>query len=234
CLTRTGRVGPTQPQARAVVCAHTASEVVPRRQRRPRAHSGRVGRCTGERRMTYPKVDTAHQGLTPAPDFPSLEQAVLAYWEEHGTFARSVEQREAGEDGSNEFVFNDGPPFANGLPHYGHLLTDYVKDVVRRYQTMRGRRLERRFGWSTHCLPAELEAKSQMGIKTKDEILELGIVAFNAKCRDSVLKYTDEWQEYVTRQARWVDFENHYKTMNPQYMESVIWAFKQLHDKGLA
>ncbi|WP_109474526.1 isoleucine--tRNA ligase [Ornithinimicrobium cavernae] len=184
--------------------------------------------------MTYPKVDTAGQGLTASPDFPSLEQAVLAYWEEHGTFAKSVEQREAGEDGSNEFVFNDGPPFANGLPHYGHLLTGYVKDVVPRYQTMRGRRVERRFGWDTHGLPAELEAMSQLGIKTKDEILELGIEEFNAACRSSVLRYTDEWQEYVTRQARWVDFENDYKTLNPGYMESVIWAFKQLYDKGLA
>ncbi|USQ78933.1 isoleucine--tRNA ligase [Ornithinimicrobium faecis] len=183
--------------------------------------------------MTYPKVETG-QGLTPSPDFPSLEQAVLAYWDEHDTFRKSVEQRDPGEDGSNEFVFNDGPPFANGLPHYGHLLTGYVKDVVPRYQSMRGHRVERRFGWDTHGLPAELEAMSQLGIKTKDEILELGIEEFNAKCRDSVLKYTDEWQEYVTRQARWVDFENDYKTLNPNYMESVIWAFKQLHDKGLA
>ena len=184
--------------------------------------------------MTYPKVDTAGAGLTPSPDFPSLEQAVLAYWEENDTFRKSVEQREAGEDGTNEFVFNDGPPFANGLPHYGHLLTGYVKDVVPRYQTMRGRRVERRFGWDTHGLPAELEAMAQLGIKTKDEILELGIEGFNDKCRASVLKYTDEWREYVTRQARWVDFDNDYKTLNVGYMESVIWAFKQLHDKGLA
>ena len=136
-------------------------------------------------------------------------------------------------DGENEFVFYDGPPFANGLPHYGHLLTGYVKDLVPRYQTMRGRRVERRFGWDTHGLPAELEAMSQLGIKTKDEILELGIEEFNAKCRESVLKYTDEWRDYVTRQARWVDFDNDYKTLNPDYMESVIWAFKSLHDKGL-
>ena len=184
--------------------------------------------------MTYPKVDTAHQGLTPSPDFPSLEQAVLAYWEEHGTFQKSIDAREAGENGANEFVFNDGPPFANGLPHYGHLLTGYVKDVVPRYQTMRGRRVERRFGWDTHGLPAELEAMDQLGIKTKEEILELGIEAFNSACRASVLQYTDEWRDYVTRQARWVDFENDYKTLNPEYMESVIWAFKQLYDKGLA
>ena len=98
---------------------------------------------------------------------------------------------------------------------------------------MRGRRVERRFGWDTHGLPAELEAMSQLGIKTKEEILELGIETFNAKCRESVLKYTGEWREYVTRQARWVDFDNDYKTLNPTFMESVIWAFKNLYDKGL-
>ncbi|CAN5881332.1 isoleucine--tRNA ligase [soil metagenome] len=184
--------------------------------------------------MTYPKVDTAAQGLTPSPAFPSMEEAVLAYWAEHDTFVKSVEQRAAGPQGEGEYVFYDGPPFANGLPHYGHLLTGYVKDLVPRYRTMRGERVERRFGWDTHGLPAELEAMSQLGIKTKEEILELGIEAFNAKCRESVLKYTDEWRDYVTRQARWVDFDNDYKTLNPDYMESVIWAFKSLYDKGLA
>src|SRR5690606_8272734 len=211
-----------------------ASEVLPRRLVVLVHSSGRVDATSRSRPMTYPKVDTAKQGLTPSPDFPSLEQAVLAYWEEHDTFVKSVEQRDAGELRSNEFVLIDCQPFANGLPHYGHLLTGYVKDVVPRYQTMRGRRVERRFGWDTHGLPAELEAMSQLSIKTKDEILELGIEAFNAKCRDSVMRYTDEWRDYVTRQARWVDFENDYKTLNVDYMESVIWAFKQLHDKGLA
>jgi isoleucyl-tRNA synthetase len=184
--------------------------------------------------MTYPRATTADTPeVGPSPDFPSLEQAVLRYWEENRTFVRSVEQRDAGPNGENEYVFYDGPPFANGLPHYGHLLTGYVKDVVPRYQTMRGRRVERRFGWDTHGLPAELEAMSQLGIKTKEEILELGIEEFNAACRASVLRYTQEWREYVTRQARWVDFDNDYKTLNPDYMESVIWAFKQLYDKGL-
>ncbi|WP_298747434.1 isoleucine--tRNA ligase [uncultured Serinicoccus sp.] len=183
--------------------------------------------------MAYPQSSTSADALTPSPRFPEIEQAVLAYWREHGTFARSVEQRDPGEGGANEYVFYDGPPFANGLPHYGHLLTGYVKDVVPRYQTMRGKRVERRFGWDTHGLPAELEAMDQLGIKTKDEILGLGIEAFNAKCRESVLKYTDEWQDYVTRQARWVDFEGDYKTLNVDYMESVLWAFKRLYDKGL-
>ena len=139
----------------------------------------------------------------------------------------------AGENGSNEYVFYDGPPFANGLPHYGHLLTGYVKDIVPRIETMRGRRVERRFGWDCHGLPAELETMSQLGLKTKDEILDLGIEQFNAACRKSVLRYTHEWQDYVTRQARWVDFDHDYKTLEPDYMESVLWAFKSLYDKGL-
>ena len=194
--------------------------------------------------MTYPQVTTdaspdepgaepSPRGVPASPRFPEVEERVLAYWEADGTFAASVEQREAGTDGDNEFVFYDGPPFANGLPHYGHLLTGYVKDVVPRYQTMRGRRVERRFGWDTHGLPAELEAMRQLGLKTTDEIHELGIEKFNAACRESVMRYTGEWREYVTRQARWVDFDHDYRTMNPDYMESVMWAFKQLHDKGL-
>ena len=133
-----------------------------------------------------------------------------------------------------EYVFYDGPPFANGLPHYGHLLTGYVKDIVPRYRTMRGYKVERRFGWDTHGLPAELEVQRQLGITDKSQIEEMGIEKFNDACRESVLKYTNEWQAYVTRQARWVDFDNDYKTLDPGYMESVIWAFKQLWDKGLA
>ncbi|MBC2932986.1 isoleucine--tRNA ligase [Nocardioides sp. zg-1228] len=184
--------------------------------------------------MTYPKVSHTDATTVPSsPRFPDIEEAVLAYWESDDTFRASVEQREAGEDGANEFVFYDGPPFANGLPHYGHLLTGYVKDLIPRYQTMRGRKVERRFGWDTHGLPAELEAMRLNGIKTTDEIAELGIEKFNEACRASVMKYTGEWRDYVTRQARWVDFDHDYRTMNPDYMESVIWAFKQLHDKGL-
>jgi isoleucyl-tRNA synthetase len=169
-----------------------------------------------------------------SPDLPALEKDVLAYWAADGTFRASIDQRDAGPDGANEFVFYDGPPFANGLPHYGHLLTGYAKDVVGRYQTQRGHRVERRFGWDTHGLPAELEAERVLGITQKSEIEQMGIAAFNDACRTSVLKYTDEWQDYVTRQARWVDFDDDYKTLDLTYMESVIWAFKQLHDKGLA
>ncbi|ANH38597.1 Isoleucine--tRNA ligase [Nocardioides dokdonensis FR1436] len=184
--------------------------------------------------MTYPKVSTDATGAIPSsPRFPEIEERVLAYWAADGTFEASVEQRDAGEHGENEFVFYDGPPFANGLPHYGHLLTGYVKDLIPRYQTMRGRRVERRFGWDTHGLPAELEAMRLNGIKTTDEIVEMGIDKFNDACRESVMTYTGEWRDYVTRQARWVDFDNDYRTMNPDYMESVMWAFSQLHEKGL-
>jgi isoleucyl-tRNA synthetase len=184
--------------------------------------------------MTYPKASTSGERTVPSsPRFPAIEESVLGYWEQDGTFQASIDAREAGENGANEFVFYDGPPFANGLPHYGHLLTGYVKDLIPRYRTMRGQRVERRFGWDTHGLPAELEAMRLNGIKTTDEIVELGIEKFNEACRQSVLKYTGEWRDYVTRQARWVDFDNDYRTMNPDFMESVMWAFKQLHDKGL-
>ena len=184
----------------------------------------------------YPKVsafEASGYGVSASPKFPKLEEAVLDYWKKDGTFQASIDNREAGPHGDNEFVFYDGPPFANGLPHYGHLLTGYAKDLVARYQTQRGHKVERRFGWDTHGLPAELEAMKQLGMTDKQEILEMGIDNFNDAARASVLKYTNEWEQYVTRQARWVDFENDYKTLNVEYMESVIWAFKRLYDKGL-
>ncbi|MET1053033.1 MAG: isoleucine--tRNA ligase [Mycetocola sp.] len=186
--------------------------------------------------MPYPKShDDSLQsgaafGVTPSPKFPEIEQDVLAFWKNDATFEASVDQRE----GADEWVFYDGPPFANGLPHYGHLLTGYAKDVFPRFQTMRGKQVHRRFGWDTHGLPAELEAERKLGITDKSQIEEMGIAAFNQAARESVLGYTKEWQEYVTRQARWVDFENDYKTLDITFMESVIWAFKQLHTKGLA
>ena len=165
-----------------------------------------------------------------APSFPALEADVLDYWERDDTFRASIARR----DDCPEYVFYDGPPFANGLPHYGHLLTGYVKDIVPRYRTMRGYKVDRRFGWDTHGLPAELEVQRQLGITDKAQIEEMGIEKFNDACRASVLKYTGEWRNYVTRQARWVDFDNDYKTLDIGFMESVIWAFKQLWDKGLA
>ncbi|NKE61240.1 isoleucine--tRNA ligase [Lentzea sp. PSKA42] len=181
--------------------------------------------------MAYPR---AGANEVPAqPSFPNLEQDVLGYWKDDKTFQASIDRTPAGQNGENEFVFYDGPPFANGLPHYGHLLTGYVKDVVPRYQTMRGKHVERRFGWDTHGMPAEYEAEKQLGITQKHEIDELGIEKFNEACRTSVLQYTDQWRDYVTRQARWVDFDNDYKTLDLDYMESVMWAFKALWDKGL-
>ena len=192
----------------------------------------------------YPKATAAPKsagsatsGVSPSVKFPEIEERILKYWEEDGTFQASIDQRSpdrpGGAAGSNEFVFYDGPPFANGLPHYGHLLTGYAKDLVGRYQTQRGKRVERRFGWDTHGLPAELEAMKQLGMTDKTQIEAMGIDKFNDACRASVMKYADEWKNYVTRQARWVDFENDYKTLNVEYMESVLWAFKQLHEKGL-
>ncbi len=170
----------------------------------------------------YPTID-------PKPDLPAIEQRILASWEANNTFTESITQR----DPDNEFVFYDGPPFANGLPHHGHLLTGYVKDVVPRYQAMRGKRVDRRFGWDCHGLPAEMETERELGLSGRAAIQHLGIATFNEHCRSSVLRYTKEWEATVTRQARWVDFENDYKTMDIDYMESVMWAFKQLWDKGL-
>ncbi|WP_410612952.1 isoleucine--tRNA ligase [Amycolatopsis sp. lyj-109] len=182
----------------------------------------------------YPQAQLGDgAGVPSQPSFPALEKQVLAYWESDRTFQASIDARPAGEKGENEYVFYDGPPFANGLPHYGHLLTGYVKDLVPRYQTMKGRKVERRFGWDTHGLPAELEAMRQLGITETSEIEEMGIAKFNAASQESVLRYTDEWRDYVTRQARWVDFDNDYKTLDVTYMESVLWAFKRLWDKGL-
>nr|WP_157441081.1 isoleucine--tRNA ligase [Actinoplanes awajinensis] len=180
----------------------------------------------------YPQHTDA-SGVPASPDLPAVERAVLEFWAQDKTFEASVEQRPAGDDGANEYVFYDGPPFANGLPHYGHLFTGYVKDLVPRYQTMRGKHVERRFGWDTHGMPAEIEAEKQLGLTNKAQIVELGIDKFNEACRTSVLAYTKDWEGYVTRQARWVDFANDYKTLDPSYMESVMWAFKTLHEKGL-
>ena len=179
--------------------------------------------------MSFPR-HLPGSSVDPSPSFPEIEHRVLEDWKAGDTFQKSISQRE----GCDEWVFYDGPPFANGLPHYGHLLTGYAKDVFPRFHTMRGKQVHRRFGWDTHGLPAELEAERQLGITDKSQIEEMGIAAFNQAAKDSVLRYTAEWQEYVTRQARWVDFDNDYKTLDITFMESVIWAFKQLYDKGLA
>ena len=172
-----------------------------------------------------------YPNVNPSPSFPKLEEETLEYWGKDGTFQASIDQRKDAD--APEFVFYDGPPFANGLPHYGHLLTGYAKDMIPRFKTMQGFRVERRFGWDTHGLPAEVEAERQLAISGRPEIEKYGIDKFNEYCRSSVLRYTDQWREYVTRQARWVDFDNDYKTLDKPFTESVLWAFKQLHDKGL-
>ncbi len=174
-----------------------------------------------------------YPSVAPRPDYPAIERAILKRWEDEDTFVASVDQRPPATEGGSQYVFNDGPPFANGLPHYGHLLTGYVKDVIPRFQTMRGNRVERIFGWDCHGLPAEMETEKELQISGRRAISDYGIDKFNQACRTSVLRYTKEWESYVTRQARWVDFDNDYKTMDRDYMESVIWAFKQLWDKGL-
>jgi isoleucyl-tRNA synthetase len=182
-----------------------------------------------ERTVSYPTVE-------PQPNLPAIEEGIQAFWEADRTFEASLDARPVGTAAGlndNEYVFYDGPPFANGLPHYGHLLTGYVKDAVPRYQTMRGKHVDRRFGWDCHGLPAEVEAEKELGISGHPEITAFGIAEFNNVCRTSVLRYTSEWERYVGRQARWVDFANDYKTLDITYMESVMWAFKTLWDKGL-
>ncbi|MFW5661962.1 MAG: class I tRNA ligase family protein, partial [Oceanicaulis sp.] len=166
----------------------------------------------------------------PSPaELPKVDREILEFWKADATFQASIDTRPE----NDQFVFYDGPPFANGLPHYGHLLTGFAKDVIPRYQTMKGKRVERRFGWDTHGLPAELAAEKSLGISGRKAVLDMGIDTFNAAARAEVMKYASEWEDYVTRQARWVDFENDYKTLDISFMESCLWAFKQLWDKGL-
>ena len=160
--------------------------------------------------------------------FPRMEEEILAFWDKDGTFAKSLKKNE----GKERYKFYDGPPFATGLPHYGHLLAGTIKDIVPRYQTMRGKYVERRFGWDTHGLPIEALAQEALGVAGAPEIKRLGVEKFNEKCRSMVLKYVGEWRKTVTRMGRWVDFDNDYKTMDFGFMESVWWVFKQLWDQG--
>lgn len=167
--------------------------------------------------------------VDPKAEFPKQEEEVLKYWNENDTFKKSLSQRE----GSEEFVFYDGPPFATGLPHFGHFIPSTIKDIIPRYQTMRGKHVPRRFGWDCHGLPVENLIEKELGINSKHEIEAYGVAAFNEKCKASVLKYTAEWRKTITRMGRWVDFDDDYKTMSPDYMESIWWVAKSLWDKGL-
>ena len=166
--------------------------------------------------------------LEPKPSFSNIENEVLAFWDKNNIFQKSLDK-----NSDSEYVFYDGPPFANGLPHYGHLLTGFVKDIIPRFHTMLGSKVDRRFGWDCHGLPAEMESEKEIGVSGRAEIIKFGVENFNDHCKQSVMKYTQEWEKSVYRQARWVDFKNDYKTMDISYMESVIWAFKELWKKGL-
>src|SRR5688572_4915718 len=157
------------------------------------------------------------------------EEAMMATWEKEKTFERSVSMRK----GKQLFSFYDGPPFANGKPHWGGLMTSILKDAVPRYKTMRGYYVPRRFGWDCHGLPPEMLAEKELGVSGKKAIQEYGVDKFNNYCRQSVLRFTDVWRHYVRRIGRWVDFEDDYRTMDPEYTESVLWAFKELYNKGL-
>jgi len=165
----------------------------------------------------------------PGQSFPELEKNILTYWKEHKLFERSIAERPT----DKQFTFYDGPPFATGLPHYGHIVASTLKDVVPRYATMRGYRVERRWGWDCHGLPVENLIEKELGLKTKQDIEKIGVAAFNDACKTSVLRYTNEWRATVERLGRWVDMDNDYRTMDPNYMESVWWVFKQLYEKGL-
>lgn len=160
--------------------------------------------------------------------FPKMEEEVLAFWNDNSIFEKSLKKNE----GKERYKFYDGPPFATGLPHYGHLLAGTIKDIVPRYQTMRGKYVERRFGWDTHGLPIEALAQDALGVSGAHEIKKLGIDKFNEQCRAMVLKYVSEWRKTVSRMGRWVDFDNDYKTMNPDFMETIWWVFKQLWNQG--
>jgi len=161
--------------------------------------------------------------------FPDVERRVLDVWEKEKTFETSLKLTR----GKEAFVFYDGPPFATGLPHYGHLLAGTLKDIIPRYRTMKGRYVDRRFGWDCHGLPVENEMEKEFKVSGKRDIEKLGIHLFNEACRSIVLRYTGQWETVVNRMGRWVDFANQYRTMDPPYMESIWWVFRQMWDKGL-
>ncbi len=170
-----------------------------------------------------------YRNVDPKVNFPAMEEEKIRFWEANGIFEKSVSQRE----GAEEFIFYDGPPFATGLPHFGHFVPGTIKDIVPRYKTMRGFKVERRFGWDCHGLPVENLIEKELGLNSKTDIEKFGIANFNEACRSSVLRYVKEWRQIVTRLGRWVDFDHDYKTMDPDYMESIWWVVKSLWDKGL-
>jgi len=176
-----------------------------------------------------PERPSDFRRVEPAVDLRALDAEILELWDRIDAFRRSVERRPV----ESEYTFYDGPPFATGSPHYGHILAGVIKDIVPRYWTMRGRRIERRFGWDTHGLPVEMEVEKQLGISGPRQIAEYGVARFNEACRAMVERTTEEWEEITRRMGRWVDFENDYKTMDLDFMESVWWVFRRLWDEGL-
>ncbi|MFA5991555.1 MAG: isoleucine--tRNA ligase [Candidatus Doudnabacteria bacterium] len=170
-----------------------------------------------------------NQKPSTAPDFNKLEQDILKFWDDNKIFEKSLEATKDKEP----YIFYDGPPFATGLPHYGHILASTIKDAIPRYQTMKGWFVRRRWGWDCHGLPIENIVEQNLKISGKKQIEELGVDRFNKVCRDNVLKFADEWGKTVRRMGRWVDFENSYKTMDTSYQESVWWALQQIWNKGL-
>ena len=170
-----------------------------------------------------------YKAVNPKVDFAEGEQAVLQFWEARDIFKKSI----AARDGREEFVFYDGPPFATGLPHFGHFIPSTIKDIIPRYQTMRGKKVERRFGWDCHGLPVETLIEKELGLNSKSDIEAYGIARFNEACRASVLRYVKEWEASITRLGRWVDFAHDYKTMDSAYMESIWWIMKRLWEKKL-
>ena len=176
-------------------------------------------------------MNAKHPFNTPNTEssIPERERTIQAQWAQERVFQKSIDQR----DKAKSFVFYDGPPFATGLPHYGHLVASTIKDVVPRYWSMKGFHVERRFGWDTHGLPIEMLMEQKLGLSGPTSIREFGISEFNESCRANVLKYTEEWRRVLSRLGRWVDFDNDYKTMDVTFMESVWWVFRQLWDKGL-
>ncbi|MEI7511316.1 MAG: class I tRNA ligase family protein [Candidatus Peregrinibacteria bacterium] len=167
--------------------------------------------------------------VDPKQSFPALEENMLEYWKQHDIFKKSVDQR----DPANEFIFFDGPPFATGTPHYGHILAGTLKDAIPRYQTMKGKRVERKFGWDCHGVPVEFQVEKEQNIGGKPGIEAMGVGKFNEMCRSIVMRCADEWETTVERMGRFVDFQNSYRTMDLPYMESVWSVFKALWEKGL-
>lgn len=161
--------------------------------------------------------------------FPNQEEKILQWWEEVKAFENQLEKTK----NQPEYIFYDGPPFATGLPHYGHILAGTIKDIVTRYQSMTGHHVTRRFGWDCHGLPVEHEIDEKLQIKTKQQVIEMGIDKYNEECRAIVTRYVGEWEKTVVRMGRWIDFQNGYKTMDLKYMESLWWVFAKLHEKGL-